>query len=57
MTKEWRHQTQTARRTAMRGIRSRLMVLAIIAIVPLVLSRIYDEQGDRAERIAAAAGC
>jgi hypothetical protein len=55
MTKEWRHQTQTARRIApMRGIRSRLMVLAIIAVVPLVLSRIYDERGDRAERIAAA---
>jgi hypothetical protein len=55
MTREWSHQTQTARRVApVRGIRVRLMVLAIIAIVPLVISRIYDEQRDRAERIAAA---
>lgn len=55
MTREWSHQTQTARRVApVRGIRVRLMVLAIIAIVPLVVSRIYDEQRDRAERIAAA---
>ena len=55
MTREWPHQTQTARRIApWRGIRGRLMVLAFIAIVPLIVDRIYDEQGNRAEHLATA---
>jgi diguanylate cyclase (GGDEF)-like protein len=55
MTKEWRHGTQTASRIApWHGIRGRLMLLAVIAIAPLVLDRILDEQSDRAEQIAAA---
>jgi GGDEF domain-containing protein len=36
------------------GIRARLMVLALIAIVPLVLDRVRDIGTDRAERIEAA---
>jgi diguanylate cyclase (GGDEF)-like protein len=55
MTREWRHQTQTARRVApVRGIRGRLMVLALIAIVPLIVDRVYDEQGNRAEQLTTA---
>ena len=36
------------------SIRARLMILAIIAIVPIVLERIHNEQFDRSERIDAA---
>lgn len=59
MTRQWRLGTQTARWIApsiapWRGIRGRLMVLAVIAIAPLVVDRIFDEQSDRAERIATA---
>src|SRR5688572_24981281 len=55
MIKQWRARTRTASQIApVRGIRGRLMVLAVIAIVPLLLNRIYDEQSDRTERIAAA---
>ena len=36
------------------GIRARLLVLALIAIVPLVLDRVRDIGTDRAERIATA---
>jgi hypothetical protein len=55
MTREWPHRTQTARRVApRRDIRGRLMVLALIAIVPLIVDRIYDEQGNRAEHLATA---
>jgi GGDEF domain-containing protein len=36
------------------SIRARLMILAIIAIVPLVLERIHNEQFDRAQRVDAA---
>ena len=36
------------------SIRARLMILAVIAIVPIVLERIYNEQFDRSERIDAA---
>jgi GGDEF domain-containing protein len=36
------------------SIRLRLMVLALIAIVPLVLERVHNEQFDRSERIDAA---
>jgi len=37
----------------MLSIRARLMILAIIAVVPIVLERIHDEQFDRRERIEA----
>jgi diguanylate cyclase (GGDEF)-like protein len=37
------------------GIRGRLIVLAIIAIVPLGLDRVHDLEAERAERIEAAA--
>ncbi|MEP7031995.1 MAG: diguanylate cyclase, partial [Pseudolabrys sp.] len=36
------------------SIRARLMLLALIAIVPLMLERIYNEQTDRKDRIEAA---
>lgn len=36
------------------SIRARLMILTIIAIVPLVLERVHNEQSDRAERVEAA---
>jgi GGDEF domain-containing protein len=36
------------------SIRARLMILAIIAIVPLVLERIHNEQSDRDGRVEAA---
>jgi GGDEF domain-containing protein len=36
------------------SIRARLMILAIIAIVPLVLERIHNEQSDRADRVEVA---
>ena len=36
------------------SIRARLMILALIAIVPIVLERIHNEQFDRGERIEAA---
>ena len=36
------------------SIRARLMILAIIAIVPLVLERVHNEQFDRNERMEAA---
>jgi GGDEF domain-containing protein len=38
----------------MLSIRARLMILALIAIVPLVLERIHNEQFDRGERVDAA---
>ena len=37
------------------SIRARLMILAVIAIVPLLLDRVRDIESDRAERIEAAA--
>ena len=36
------------------SIRARLMILAVIAIVPIVLERVHNEQFDRDERINAA---
>jgi GGDEF domain-containing protein len=36
------------------SIRARLMILAVIAIVPFVLERIHNEQFDRAQRVDAA---
>ena len=36
------------------SIRARLMILAVIAIVPLLLDRVRDIELDRAERIEAA---
>jgi diguanylate cyclase (GGDEF)-like protein len=36
------------------SIRARLMILALIAIVPIVLERVHNEQFDRSERIDAA---
>src|SRR6185437_7128333 len=36
------------------SIRARLMVLALIAIVPIVLERVHNEQFDRGERLNAA---
>ena len=36
------------------SIRARLMILAIIAIVPIVIERVHNEQFDRSERIEAA---
>ena len=36
------------------SIRARLMILAIIAIVPLVLERVHNEQFDRSQRVEAA---
>lgn len=45
----------TRRITRALGIRQRLMVLAVLAIVPLVISRVYDVETEAAERIEAAA--
>ncbi|MGH6979691.1 MAG: PDC sensor domain-containing protein, partial [Stellaceae bacterium] len=36
------------------SIRARLMILALIAVVPIVLERVHNEQFDRRERIEAA---
>src|SRR5579872_5767291 len=36
------------------SIRARLMILALIAIVPIVLERVHNEQFDRDQRINAA---
>ncbi|MGH6685043.1 MAG: hypothetical protein ACRECA_14190, partial [Pseudolabrys sp.] len=38
------------------SIRARLLILAIIAVVPILLERIHNEQIDRRERIEAAYG-
>src|SRR5262245_18036626 len=46
------HGAQRARFTL--SIRARLMVLAVIAMVPLLLDRVRDIESDRAERIEAA---
>ena len=43
-----------SRRRRTLSIRARLMILAVIALVPLVLERIHNEQLDRADRIQAA---
>lgn len=36
------------------SIRARLMILAVIAVVPLIIERIHNEQFDRSERIESA---
>jgi hypothetical protein len=36
------------------SIRMRLMILAIIAMIPIVTERVYNERFDRAERLDAA---
>ncbi len=46
--------SKTARSRFALSIRARLMILAVIAIVPLLLERIRDIESDRAERIEAA---
>src|SRR5829696_3483361 len=46
--------TWKAHRGVKLGTRARLMVLALIAIVPLVLDRVRDIGTDRAERIQSA---
>jgi diguanylate cyclase (GGDEF)-like protein len=43
-----------ARSTRALSIRARLMILAVIAIVPLLLERVHNEQFDRKERLEAA---
>ena len=40
-----------ARSTRTFSIRARLMILAVIAIVPLLLERVHNEQFDRNERM------
>ncbi|MGH6663865.1 MAG: sensor domain-containing diguanylate cyclase [Pseudolabrys sp.] len=46
--------TAIARPKRALSIRARLMILAVIAVVPLVAERIYNEQFDRAQRVEAA---
>src|SRR6185437_556380 len=36
------------------SIRARLMILAVIAAIPIVLERVYNEENDRAYRVATA---
>src|SRR5665213_595754 len=44
----------TARPRRTLSVRARLMILTVIAIVPLLLERIHNEEFDRGERIEAA---
>ncbi len=49
-----RPESASARPKRSLSIRARLMILAVIAIVPIVLERVHNEQFDRRERIEAA---
>jgi hypothetical protein len=49
-----RSDSASARSARSLSIRARLMILALIAIVPIVLERVHNEQFNRSERIDAA---
>jgi GGDEF domain-containing protein len=49
-----RSETKTARLRRALSVRVRLMILAVIAVLPLLVERIYNEDSDRDERVQAA---
>ncbi len=49
-----RPESGTARPKRALSVRLRLMILAVIAVVPLLVERIYNEELDRSERVQAA---
>jgi diguanylate cyclase (GGDEF)-like protein len=49
-----RQESRTSRAKHTISVRARLMILAVIALAPLVAERIYNEEFDRSERIEAA---